>query len=584
MGLVLNKYEVLRRLAVGGMGEVFLARQRAPAGMDRLVVLKTMLPEYARSEEFVRQFFDEARVAASLSHPNVVAIYEAGSWRGTAVIAMEFINGETVASMLHRFVLEGINPPLGLAAWIIRDAARALDYAHSAVGADGQALMVVHRDVSPDNIMVRKDGIVKVVDFGIATASHRETRTATGVVKGKFRYMAPEQLRGGVVTALSDQFSLGVVFWELLTQGRLFRRAAGEAEVLQFFEKRESVPPPSTQNGRVPEEFDAVVVRMMQVDARNRYPSCGMVAEVLENLISVHGVSFSQKSLAQFVDQNLGTDSLGGGLEALMNARTNSWTDTFGADHDLRNGYDKYGTRPHRPKARARKWARSRFFSGAMAFSAVLSVFVAGTVLFSQRPKSGAPVGVQDAVSVSSALHVDGTTDGESVAPSSQGHSDLGALILSSDPPGAVVYVDGAIMGRTSTSVLSLEPLVSHKVVFKKAGYQIKLMPITLQASEERQVHAVLKRARRRRRGESASRSGMLHGGFGQVTVRTTPWTEVWLGGRLLGTTPLFQVKLPAGVHMFRFKNPKMGINMLKKVKVRTEKTTKLDIDLPRSR
>src|SRR5581483_11713456 len=211
---IFDKYEIQHRLAVGGMGEVFYAVQRgAVKGFERPVILKNLLPDLAQQEGFIEQFLDEARVAATLNHPNVVSIYEVGLWNGTYFIAMEYIGGRNLSQLIKASLKKNLPIPPAVVARIIHDAAVGLDHAHSAKDGQGRSLNIVHRDISPQNIMVREDGVTKVVDFGIARASNRASRTATGAVKGKLAYMAPEQVTSRNVTGLADQFALGVVLW-----------------------------------------------------------------------------------------------------------------------------------------------------------------------------------------------------------------------------------------------------------------------------------------------------------------------------------------------------------------------------------
>ncbi|HEY4222347.1 MAG TPA: serine/threonine-protein kinase, partial [Myxococcota bacterium] len=221
--LVFGRYQIIRRLAVGGMGEVFLARQSGVAGFDRLVILKSLLPDLALQDDFVNQFLDEARVAATLNHPNIVSIYEVGQWNGTYFIAMEYIRGDNLSRLQRASERAKRKIPLDVAAFIIHDAAHALDHAHKALDLKGAPLHIVHRDVSPQNIMVRTDGVTKVVDFGIAKAANRSSRTATGLLKGKVQYMAPEQVQGVELDGRADQFALGVVLWEMVAGRKLFQ-------------------------------------------------------------------------------------------------------------------------------------------------------------------------------------------------------------------------------------------------------------------------------------------------------------------------------------------------------------------------
>jgi serine/threonine-protein kinase len=229
------------------MGEVFYAVQKGIPGFERPVILKSLLPDLAVQKELVDQFLDEARVAATLNHPNVVQIFEVGLWNGTYFIAMEYIRGRNLSQVLRRAIESGLDVPPSVVARVIADAAQGLHHAHTATDAQGRPLNIIHRDISPQNIMVRDDGVTKVVDFGIARASNRSTRTATGTLKGKLAYMAPEQILGEYMTPAADQFALGVCFWEMLVGARLFKADQNLHILKKVLE--DPVPPPSKVRG-----------------------------------------------------------------------------------------------------------------------------------------------------------------------------------------------------------------------------------------------------------------------------------------------------------------------------------------------
>lgn len=212
-GIPFGSYRLLKRIARGGMAEVFLARQRGPEGFDRLVALKRILPHLVDSGDFVRMFLDEARLAARLTHPNVAHIYEFGKVGDHYFIAMEYVAGTHAGKIIQHGRRERVPPEL--VARIGADAAAGLHYAHALRDADDAPLRIVHRDVSPPNLLVSFDGITKLVDFGIAKAAMVNGQTRPGVVKGKFAYMSPEQCAGKALDAKSDVFSLGIVLWEL---------------------------------------------------------------------------------------------------------------------------------------------------------------------------------------------------------------------------------------------------------------------------------------------------------------------------------------------------------------------------------
>jgi serine/threonine-protein kinase len=304
--LVFGKYEVIERLAQGGMGEVFLARFTGLVGLNRLVILKRLLPQLAAQDEFVEQFLDEARVTASLNHPNVVTVYEVGAWKGDYYIALEFINGADITKLLKRAAEKKVPVPFSVTAKIIRDAAEGLAYAHAATDSEGQLLNVIHRDISPQNIMVTEQGRVKVVDFGIAKSEARMTRTETGVMKGKLQYMAPEQIRAENLDSRSDQFGLGVVFWELLAGRRLFK-AVSELEVMKAI-LTGKVLPPSRYSPHIPATLDRIVMRMLGKESTDRFESMRQVVEELQVFLLEETGATGEEEVARFVDSLIGEE------------------------------------------------------------------------------------------------------------------------------------------------------------------------------------------------------------------------------------------------------------------------------------
>ncbi len=220
----LGRYDVLARLAVGGMAEIFLGRITGPSGFERPVVLKRVLPHLALTPSFIDMFLDEAEITAGIRHPNVTQVHELGTDGEELFLAMEYLEGESVAGLLRRLHSREQSLPAPLAAFIVADACAGLHAAHELLGPDGKPRGLVHRDVSPQNIFVTYDGVVKILDFGIAKAADRITHTEAGNIKGKFAYMSPEQSRGEPLDRRSDIFALGIVLFELLTGHHLFKR------------------------------------------------------------------------------------------------------------------------------------------------------------------------------------------------------------------------------------------------------------------------------------------------------------------------------------------------------------------------
>lgn len=270
--LIFGKYKIQRRLAVGGMGEVFLAHD----GVGKPVILKALLPELASQPDFVRQFFDEAKLVARLSHPNIVGVFEVGTWDGTHYMVMEYIAGRTVAELIDRSAELRLTIPDAVVARIAVGVATGLHHAHLATDEQGRVMGIVHRDISPQNVMISEQGSVRVLDFGVARGTHQQTKTSTGMLKGKLNYMAPEYLARGEATPHIDQWSLGVVLWELVTRRRLFK--SNDATPVG----RGPVPTPSEAGASCSPALAAAVMRMLSPDPSARFASCAAVADEFE--------------------------------------------------------------------------------------------------------------------------------------------------------------------------------------------------------------------------------------------------------------------------------------------------------------
>ncbi|MCE9578572.1 MAG: protein kinase [Deltaproteobacteria bacterium] len=264
----LGRYTLLRRLAVGGMGEIFIARGRVAADADRLVVIKRLLRDPIDDGDPVARLRDEARILAYLAHPNIVQVHELGEDAGELFLAMELVAGQNLGRVLATLARHGRRLPLPIGGYAMIEAARGLAYAHQAVDASGAPLHVVHRDVSPSNILLGYRGEVKLADFGIAKATNRHARTRTGHVHGKSAYMAPEQVRGQSLDARADVWALGVVAWEVLV-GRALFRGDGELEILTQVVDR-PVPHPSSIDPSIPPAIGAVVMAALERDLDRR--------------------------------------------------------------------------------------------------------------------------------------------------------------------------------------------------------------------------------------------------------------------------------------------------------------------------
>jgi uncharacterized protein (TIGR02265 family) len=279
----LGRFQLLRKLAVGGMGEVWLARPEAGAGFPERVVVKRLLEHLQEEQEFVTMFLDEARIASALVHPNIARIYDLGEADGGPYIAMEWVRGVSLGEASARASEEGVGLPFELTCRIVADAAAALDFAHAATTPDGKPLALIHRDVSPQNILIGFDGVTRLIDFGVAKAANKLSRTATGMIKGKYAYMSPEQAYDEHLDQRSDIFSLGVVLWEALCGERLFKRES-DADTLQWVVDA-VIPPPSMLVRRIPKALDELVLQALCRERALRTPTAGRLRQGLETFL-----------------------------------------------------------------------------------------------------------------------------------------------------------------------------------------------------------------------------------------------------------------------------------------------------------
>lgn len=296
-----GKYALLSKFATGGMAELFLALQRSVAGFEKMLVLKRILPNLAKDEKFITMLLQEARIAATLNHPNIAHIYDVGVENGEYYIAMEHVHGEDLRSIVRAMKQHEVRDfPLEHALAIVLGCAAGLAYAHEQKGLDGQPLQIVHRDVSPQNILVTFNGDVKLVDFGIAKAGRaNHDITASGKLRGKIPYMSPEQAQGLPVDARSDVFSLGVILFELCTGKRLFRGAT-EYETLKLIIS-EPYPPPNAVNPNLSADLSAIIERALARDPAARYQSARELQADLEEYVRRAQLSVSALSLSTWM-------------------------------------------------------------------------------------------------------------------------------------------------------------------------------------------------------------------------------------------------------------------------------------------
>ena len=309
----IGRYEILNRIAEGGMAEVFLGRATGEGGFERLVAVKRILPHLANDETFISMFVDEARISAGLVHSNIGQVFEFGRDGDTCFLTMEHIRGIPLWQLYGYFDRSKTLPPIPMTAFLMANVCAALDYAHAARDSLGRPLKIIHRDVSPKNIMVTFDGEVKLIDFGLVKAKHRRNETTVGVIKGKFAYMSPEQAFGDELDQRVDLFATGIVLYELLTRVNPFD-TDDDLTTLQRVREARVVPPSSVVEGISP-EMERICLRALARQPDDRYSSAVEMQADLEALCFEAG--YGRLQLRQWIKDALpGEDNRSRGLLA----------------------------------------------------------------------------------------------------------------------------------------------------------------------------------------------------------------------------------------------------------------------------
>ncbi len=439
-----GKYTLVERLGRGGMAEVWKARISGPAGFQRTLVIKRILPHLVEDEHFKQMFVAEARLSARLNHANIVQVFELGDVDGEFYLAMEYVRGRDLVNLVRAQLFKGVPPP-GLGAFVVREVCRALAYAHALADDNGTPLRLIHRDVSPSNVMISVDGAVKLLDFGIAKAlaEANENRTVTGTLKGKFGYMSPEQVEGKEVDHRSDLFAAGVCLHEVLTGKRLFKGASDLQTIAMVRDAK--VEPPSLFNPAVPPELDAVVLKALARAPDERWRSCDEMAVALDEV--VHSLKWGAERLAT-LQRDLFPDEPSNSSVVHLSSLVD--TEVPPPFHELGVG-----------TLRMMRWRRPAMWaSGVLAVAIVLVLIVAGT-----SRKSAPKVVAVPAVSAPPAV---------ATAPAAPVVSSSVTVHVVTTPAGAEVFLEGdaAARGRTPLTLsLPRSATESVHVTVRLRGY-----------------------------------------------------------------------------------------------------------------
>jgi eukaryotic-like serine/threonine-protein kinase len=304
--LPFGKYYLLERINVGGMAEVFKAKTFGVEGFERLLAVKRILPNIAEDEEFITMFIDEAKIAVQLQHANIAQIFDLGKVDDSFFIALEYVHGRDLRAIFDRMRSRGEAVPIAMACHMIMQVCEGLDYAHNKRDGQGRELHLVHRDISPQNVLIGYEGEVKLIDFGIAKAAGKASKTQAGILKGKFGYMSPEQVRGLPIDRRSDIFAVGIVLYELLTGERLF---VGESDFSTLEKVRNvEIVPPSSYNKKIPPELEKLVLKALARDPEDRYGNAIDLHDDLQSFLYSIGEFYSRKDLAAWMKKTFAVE------------------------------------------------------------------------------------------------------------------------------------------------------------------------------------------------------------------------------------------------------------------------------------
>ncbi len=466
-----GKYTLVRKLAKGGMAELYLAIQRSMAGFEKVVVIKRILPEMHQDGSFVDMLLSEARVAATLSHPNIVQTFDVGEVDGTYFIAMEHVHGDDIRGIVRQMKKVGRSEfPLAHAVEIALGISAGLAYAHAKHDIDGTPLNIVHRDISPQNVVVTFEGDVKIVDFGIAKSdAPNQDATEAGKLKGKIPYMSPEQARGDQVDSRSDIFSAGIILFELTTGKRLFK-GSSEYDTMRLICESD-YPRPSDIRENYPPALEAIVLRALEKNRDERYQSAREMQAALQNFARDERIDASNVALSEFM-RGLFADDL---------AREVADKDMVA---QLRKSSHDWGSNP--PPARpATDPPRSTTISTPAAARTVTEVQAAP--IQERKRQRLLLVGALASLVVLLGVGLGAWKVLHQPKPAQVLVPQVAALALDSDPPGATIWLNGEMRSEvTPTTIPNLPGGGKIDLRITKDGFEPAKQTVSLDAAETR--------------------------------------------------------------------------------------------------
>ncbi len=598
-------YDILGRLALGGMAEILLARHKNTDGDTRFLVVKRILPHFEQDNDFVQMFLDEARIGLQLNHPNVCKFHQFGADEGSHFIVMEWVNGMPLGRLIRKARKQGgISIPIAIR--IGADIARGLHYAHTANDEHGEPFNMIHRDVSPHNIMIGYDGSAKLLDFGIAKADHRALKTQAGVVKGKFAYMAPEQCTGAQSDHRLDIFALGVCIFETLTGRSLYRRKTEAATMRAVI--MDPVPSLKERLPDVADELDQILQKALAKDAGDRFATTEELADALEKFGKSTQQFARQREVSDFIKKifpeefargpRVDTVPFGSSYTVDMHANDSSKSYVSqipgvrelevegGAGLDLSHLLDATAgpanaTEPGTGAASDDDVSGPRLSqkAGADVPKRVTGALDRSSLAPRRRWRRLIPLLLVAVVGGGFAMtklggmkYVRALFPDDGPAEIALDENPLlqqhGARILvASSPPGAKIYLDGKEQGVTPVALTGLMQ-GEYRIRIEAPGFASWSTTAKVSTGETAGVTARL----------LGKQGGAQPGAYGRIDIETNPPSDVLIGGDLLGRTPMQGVYVPLGrvTLEFELNNDK---RVTRKVNVRADRVSRARFD-----
>ena len=558
-----GQYILLDKVGSGGMAELFKAKKVGIEGFERVLAIKRILPHLSSDEEFIDMFIAEAKLVALLSHKNITQVYDFGKIGQNYFIAMEYIRGKDLRGLLKRCNEKNIKFPITLAVFIAKEVASGLSYAHRQKDSMEKSLNIIHRDVSPQNILISYDGDVKVVDFGIAKAGS-QSRTTTGVLKGKLSYMSPEQAWGKTIDHRSDIFALGIVLYEMLTGERLFK---GDSEIntLEKVRAAQIDPLPSSINAGLPAELEAKLLKALAREVTERYQNASDLEADLGNILFELLRADPALSLKQFMHSLFKAE-----IEAEHKSESEEKTISVPLEQetavaDLKSANAKKSktpvkTRPPELKSfRVQEPAKKNVYRYVISASlAAVVLVIAGFIFWDKNPPpqltTPSPVqpvaapqpGAEEqktATQMPAAAPPLAGNEIEQGTPSPQTDKQQGKIQKTPEEendggltinamPWANVFVDGKPYGTTPKTIEDIK-VGTHKVRLENPNFPAWETRVNIS------------------KGQTAKVSYKFGGG-GKLVINASPWGNVYLDGALKGQTPLTIEKVSGGKHRIK--------------------------------